>query len=53
MISRQSHGFSHNLGIIALTTGKVIALAIAHAITLPVAHAIIPKLHSNPCDYLY
>ena len=25
----------------------------AHAITLPIAHAIIPKSHSNPCDYPY
>jgi len=28
-------------------------MAIARAITSPVARAIIPKLHSNPCDYLY
>ena len=52
MINMQSHGFSYNLGIIELTKG-IIALAIARAITLPVAHAIIPKLHSNSCDYLY
>jgi len=26
---------------------------LARAITLPVARAIIPKSHSNPCDYLY
>ena len=25
----------------------------ARAITLPIAHAIIPKSHSNPCDYPY
>ena len=25
----------------------------ACAITLPIAHAIIPKSHSNPCDYPY
>lgn len=25
---------------------------VTHAITLPNACAIIPKLHSNPCDYL-
>jgi len=31
----------------------LIALATARAITLPVARAIIPKSHSNPCDYLY
>ena len=24
----------------------------ARAITLPIAHAIIPKSHSNPCDYI-
>ena len=45
MISMQSHQFSYNLGIIAL--------AIARAITLPVVCAIIPKLHSNSCDYIY
>ncbi len=33
MIKRQSHEFSSNLGIIALTTGKI-ALAIVHAILL-------------------
>ncbi len=42
MINRQSHKFSSNLGILALTTGKI-ALAIARAITLPVARAIIPN----------
>ena len=52
MINRQSHEYSSNLGIIALTTGKI-ALAIAGAITLTVARAIIPKLDSNSCDYLY
>ncbi len=52
MINRQSHEFGSNLGIIALTTGKI-ALAIARAITLPVARPIIPKLDSNSCDYLY
>ena len=25
----------------------------ARAITLPITHAIIPKSHSNPCDYPY
>ncbi len=49
MVNRQSHEFSSNLGIIALTTGKI-ALSIARAITLPVACAIIPRLVSNLCD---
>ncbi len=39
MSNGQSHKFSSNLGIIALTTGKI-ALAITRAITLPVARAI-------------
>ena len=52
MINRHSHKFESNLGIIALTTGKI-PLAIARAITLPVARTIIPKLDSNSCDYLY
>ena len=52
MINRQSHKFESNLGIIALTIGKI-ALAIARAITLPVARTIIPKLDLNSCDYLY
>ncbi len=46
MINRQSHEFSSNFEIIALTTGKI-ALAIARAIIVPVARAIIPKLDSN------
>ncbi len=44
MINRQSHEFSSNLEITALTTGKI---------ALAIARAIIPKLDSNSCDYLY
>lgn len=48
MTSILSHEFY--LRTIALTTS---ALAFACAITLPLVHANNPKLHSNPCGYLY
>ena len=56
MISRQSHEFSCHLGIIALTTGincrhKLHSLSLVQLLCL-FARAIIPKSHSNPCDYL-